>query len=207
MRNLFASIIITLLIAPSAFGGHSTIPAPKYGVIKSAVLPGWGEHSYNSDKRGYIFNGVEVALWVFAGISSSTANGHENDLFYFASEYGQVTDPHLKSDVFIDRISKYDSMDEYNDQMLRNRQWDQVYSAENGQYWLWESPEKRVEYFDIKTQRYLWRQRLTYSFGAIALNHLVSMMDVLYLKRTQASIQLLPELGSNSAGLRLNLSF
>ncbi|MEA3286841.1 MAG: hypothetical protein U9Q77_05655 [Candidatus Marinimicrobia bacterium] len=181
--------------------------ASKPLVIKSAILPGWGEHSYNSSTRGYLFNGIEVALWIFAGTAYSAAVSHENDLFYFASEYGQITDPQHHSDVFMDRVSKYDNMEEYNAQMLRNRQWDRIYSAENGEYWNWESDEKRQKYFSIKTQRYLWRQRLTYSFGAIALNHLVSTMDALYLKRLQAAITVQPEFGNGSTGMRLSVSF
>lgn len=98
-------------------------------------------------------------------------------------------------------------MDEYNEQMLRNRQRDRIYSAENGEYWNWESNAKRIEYFDIKTQRYLWRQRLTYSFGAIALNHLVSTMDALFLKRRAASLTVVPQINSQSAALLFSLSF
>ena len=176
-------------------------------VLKSTLIPGWGEHSYNQHKRGYLFNGIEAALWIIAGVASSTANNHENDLYYYAAEYGQITDPQNKSDVFLDRVSKYESMHAYNEQMLRNRQWDRVYSAENGYYWEWESDETRGEFFDIKTERYLWRQRLTYTFGAIALNHLVSTMDALYLKRLNSGLSVTPELLNGSAGFRLSLTF
>lgn len=199
-------LLSTLLVFPNigeAADGILTRPS----VLKSALIPGWGEHSYNAHSRGYVFNGIEAALWIFAGVASSTANSYENDLYYYAAEYGQITDPQNKSDVFLDRVSKYASMDTYNEQMLRNRQWDRIYSAENGYYWEWESDETRGEFFDIKTQRYLWRQRLTYSFGAIALNHLVSTMDALYLKRLNTDLTVTPELSHGSAGFRLSLSF
>ena len=199
------TLLITIILALPVIGEPALFSKP--GVLKSTLLPGWGEHSYGSTTRGYVFNGVEAALWVFASVAYTSATSHENDLFYFATEYGHITDPQLKSDVFLDRVSKYDSMDEYNEQMLRNRQWDRVYSAENGEDWNWDSTDKRGEYFDIKTQRYLWRQRLTYSFGAIALNHLVSTMDALYLKRSKASLQVMPEIGDGSTGKRLSLTF
>lgn len=206
IRSLKTILIAAILVLP-LYGEQSVQSLPKSAMLKSMLVPGWGEHSYNSSTRAYIFNGLEAALWIFAGVAYTSAVSHENDLFYFAAEHGQITDPQDKSDVFLDRVSKYDSMDEYNEQMLRNRQWDRVYSAENGEYWLWESSEKRVDYFDIKTQRYLWRQRLTYSFGAIALNHLVSTMDALYLKRSHASLQAQPEFGNGTTGIRLSLSF
>jgi len=206
MRNIKTLIIIVILSFP-IFGEELFLNPPKYSVMKSALLPGWGEHGYDSQSRGYLFNGIEASLWVFAGLAYSSAHSSENDLFYFAAEYGQITNPQSKSDIFLDRVSKYDSMEEYNEQMLRNRQWDRIYSEENGEYWEWDTPEKRIEYFNIKTQRYQWRQKLTYTFGAIALNHLVSAMDVLYLKRQHVSASILPEVGSNSAGMRLSLSF
>jgi hypothetical protein len=179
----------------------------KPSVLKSTLIPGWGEHSYQAHSKGYLFNGIEAALWIFAGMASSSANSQENDLYYFAAKYGQITDPQKKSDVFLDRVSKYESMDAYNEQMLRNRQWDRLYSADNGYYWNWESDERREEYFDIKTERYLWRQRLTYTFGAIALNHLVSTMDALYLKRLHTTMTVSPEIIDGSAGLRIALTF
>jgi hypothetical protein len=180
---------------------------PKAPVLKSALLPGWGEHAFDKRSRGYVFNGIEAALWVFAGVAYGTAVSHENDLFFFATEYGQISDPQDKSDIFLDRVSKYDSMDEYNAQMLRNRQWDRIYSAENGQFWEWQSTEKRGEYFDLKTQRYRWRQRVTYAFGAIALNHLVSTMDALYLKRSHLTLHVQPQVGESNAGLQLQIRF
>jgi len=205
--NSLKIVLVVILFAFPLFGEDSKVPFSKPSVMKSVLIPGWGEHSFDSRTRGYLFNGIEATLWVFAGVAYTSAISHENDLFYFASEYGEISDPHLRSDVFLDRVSKYESMDEYNEQMLRNRQWDKVYSEENGEYWSWDSTEKRREYFDIKTQRYLWRQRLTYTFGAIALNHLVSTMDALYLKRLKVPLIIQPDMSNGSTGLRLSLSF
>lgn len=207
MRLKITSILIILCITlPTTLLGNDEI-VPRPSVLKSALIPGWGEHSFDSHSRGYLFNGVEAALWIFAGVAYYNAQAHENDLYYFASEYGEVEDPQNKSDIFLDRISKYDSMEAYNAQMLRNRQWDRVYSADNGQYWDWASTDRRGEFFDIKTQRYYWRQRLTYTFGAIALNHLVSTMDALYLKRSSLSVDLAPQFDGNQTGLELTLKF
>jgi len=204
-RLISALLILTVGLPLQAETGDRTQAKPS--VLKSTLIPGWGEHSFGDHTRGYLFNGIEAALWIFAGVASSTASAHENDLYYYAAEYGQITDPHKKSDIFLDRVSKYESMDAYNEQMLRNRQWDRVYSAEDGYYWKWESDETRGEFFDIKTRRYLWRQRLTYSFGAIALNHLVSTMDALYLKRLNATVAVAPGLMPEGAGMSISFTF
>ncbi len=200
------SLLVMLILAFPLYGENTGIPEPKAVVLKSALLPGWGEHSYNETSRGYLFNGIEAALWIFAGVAATTVNSHGNDLFYFAAEHAQVHNPQRKSDVFLDRVSKYSSMTAFNEQMLRNRQWDQLYSADKGYDWTWDSDENREEFFKIKTQRYVWRQRLTYAFGAIALNHLVSTMDALYLKRKNNPITFQPEVSQNSVGFRLSLS-
>ena len=208
MRNQSLKTILLLMIILFPLLGNAADPAETHpSVLKSTLIPGWGEHSYGASKSGYLFNSIEVALWIFAGVASTAATNHENDLYYFAAEHGGITNPQGKSDIFLDRVSKFESMDAYNEQMLRNRQWDRLYSAERGENWSWDSIEKRQEFFDIKTQRYLWRQRLTYSFGAIALNHLVSTMDALYLKRTHATLSIHPQINENSAGLRFNLTF
>ncbi|NQV30307.1 MAG: hypothetical protein HQ508_05400 [Candidatus Marinimicrobia bacterium] len=206
-NSTLKTVSLSLILAFQLFGGESSQIGPRPSVLKSTLIPGWGEHSFQSSKRGYLFNGIEAALWIFAGVAASNSRSYESDLFYAAKEYGQISDPQLRSDIFMDRVSKYDNMDVYNEQMLRNRQRDLIYSAENGEYWNWESDEKRIEYFDIKTQRYIWRQRLTYSFGAIALNHLVSTMDALFLKRNSVSLTVAPQLNFKSAGLLFSLSF
>jgi len=206
-KTILTMLMILLLFVLPGMAGQTGSATQQPSVLRSTLVPGWGEYSYQAESRGYLFNGIEAALWIFAGFAYMSATSHANDLFYFAAEYGQITDPQQQSDVFLDRVSKYDNMDDYNEQMLRNRQWDRLYSAESGEYWNWESTEKRTEYFDIKTQRYLWRQRLTYTFGAIALNHLVSTMDALYLKRRGKRLQVEPDLGSQGAGLRLSFIF
>ena len=208
MQHLSIKVILTIILAISPIiGDASDGLLSKPSVIKSALIPGWGEHTYKAHSRGYLFNGIEAALWIFAGVASSSAKSHENDLYYFATQYGQISDPQKKSDIFLDRVSKYESMETYNEQMLRNRQWDRLYSADNGYYWSWESDAKRQEYFDIKTERYLWRQRLTYTFGAIALNHLISTMDALYLKRLNTTMTVQPVVTDGSAGFRIALTF
>ena len=208
MRYSTLNILLAtfLLIFPSMAESQDA-RGGKPSVLKSSLIPGWGEHSFDAHTRGYLFNGIEAALWIFAGIAASNARSHENDLYYFAAEYGQISNPQNKSDVFLDRVSKYESMDDYNQQMLRNRRWDKLYSADNGYYWKWDSREHRGEFFDIKTERYLWRQRLTYTFGAIALNHLVSTMDALYLKRLNTSMTVTPEVNAGAPGLKLALTF
>lgn len=207
MLKIIKISIIAIVLITTTFAQADLSSGPKYTVVKSALIPGWGEHSLGSPKRGFLFNGIEAGLWLVVGIASSTANAYEDDLFKFAADYGQITDPQSKGDIFLDRVSKYDNMDEYNDQMLRNRQWDRIYRAEDGNYWDWESDEKRDEYFDIKTERYLWRQRVTYTFGAITLNHLVSAMDALYLKRQSIAVSIHPEILNGGSGIRLSMTF
>jgi len=203
---MFQRILMIILVSISLLNAQGK-QLTHFPVLKSALIPGWGEHELGSRERGFIFNGIEAGLWVLAGLAYGTADAHEDDLFQFAAQYGQISDPQSRGDIFMDRVSKYDNMDEYNEQMLRNRQWDRLYRKEDGNYWNWESDEKRDEFFDIKTQRYLWRQRVTYTFGAITLNHLVSALDALYLQRQSMSLAVHPEFYGDGTGIGLAISF
>lgn len=204
MKHIVQMLLIGLLLTGGLFAQSEL---PRFVVVKSAVLPGWGEHLQGERTRGLMFNGIEAALWIFAGAAYSTATAHENDMYYYAAEHAGIESPQLKSDVFIDRVSKYNSMDDYNAAMLRNRQWTEVYSAENGQDWEWGSDAERVEFFEIKTQRYVWRQRLTTTFGVIALNHLVSGLDALYVKRSAVNLTATPTWSGDYTGLSVQLNF
>lgn len=185
----------------------SQVNESRFPVLKSALIPGWGQHDSQASVKGFVFNGIEAGIWVFAALAADQASSYEYDLYYHASEYGQIIDPQGKGDLFLDRVSKYDNMDEYNEQMLRNRQWDRLYSEEDGYYWNWESESRRKAYFDLKTQRYRWRQRVTYAFGAVALNHLVSAMDALILKKNSTDMLITPTLGRDISGIQLSFNF
>jgi len=198
------SIVVSLLLIGLAVGG---LGQTRHPVIKSLILPGWGERSLDARNRGLLFTGTEVALWSLAGLSQLSASHADRDIRYLAAEYAGVSDVDSKSDSFLDQVAQYSSMGEYNAEMLRNRRPERVYSPELGQDWDWESTERQSDFKSRKLERYQWRQRISYALGAVALNHMVSAMDALYLERTQASLNLSPTPDLQGAVLNLTLNF
>lgn len=200
-------LILTLVFTSSTKAQVRQSENLKFTVVKSALLPGWGEHEHQRSQRAYVFNGIETALWLFAGYAYTSIKSYESDMYHYALTHAGVTDPHLKSDAFLSEVADFNSMDAYNEHKLRLRQRKELFSADDGEYWSWDSVEERERFLEIKTQRYDWKQRFTYSFGALALNHLVSAIDALYLKRIESNVSLQPKLGPHQTGLRLELRF
>ena len=81
MKYMKLALVFTILTV-HLFGQISDLSETRFPVVKSALLPGWGEHDMNSSPRGFLFNGIEAGLWIFAGLAYTSAASHENDLFY-----------------------------------------------------------------------------------------------------------------------------
>jgi len=203
MTSIFARLFMLIVLTlPLAAQHRSSAP-----LLKSALLPGWGERSLGATTRGNVLTGGEVALWAVTGLSWLAASHADADLRALAAEAAGVTGIDDKSDEFLDNVAGYESMTAYNDEKLRNRQPMELYSEDLGQDWEWASEEDRLTFKDYKLERYQWRQRISYGLGAIALNHLISVMDTHYLRRLDAQLSVSPDPVVNGNGLRLTLTF
>ncbi len=205
------SVRMILILAVLLVLGHPYLIAQDKQLLnpamQSLILPGWGERSLDSRARGLLFSGTETGILIFTGLSWLAAEQFDNDMRHFAAEHAGVIDIDSKDDKFLDRLADYDNMIEYNEQMLRNRRNKELYSASQNESWDWETNEYRLEYQDIKLDRYRWSKFVEFSLGAIALNHLISAMDALYLERTGANLQVQPTLSPGTTGIRLSLNF
>lgn len=196
--------IILLLVPIFLFSAESALLKPQ---VKSLILPGWGERSLQAEQRGLVFTGIETGILILTGLGLVASDHYDADLRSHAARHAGISGINAKDDLFLDTIADYDNMQEYNDQMLRNRRSSELYFSEKGESWDWESDALRLEYQDIKLSRYRWDKIVEFSLGAVVLNHLVSSMDALYLQRIQADLSVVPELGPGSTGLSMVLRF
>ena len=102
-------------------------------------------------------------------------------------------------------------IEDYNDEHLRNREMDDIYEVSPQWGWVWDSDSHR-DFFEQK--RILSDQmKLAASFGmgAVVLNHVISAIDALYLKRVtqKKEISVLPyqQLETDGIGYALTIHF
>ena len=128
---------------------------PRIALLKSFVVPGWGHHHVdrNNWRRGQFHLGAEIGLVLaYVGLNRYS-NSLENDMFSFARAHSG-TDIESRNRQFQLAVGRFNSLEEYNDEMLRTRNWDQLLSAESpANRWVWDSEANRLEYLDIRGRR------------------------------------------------------
>jgi hypothetical protein len=146
----------------------------------SLLLPGTGEAYVGEKTQSKIFLGIEIVAWGLVVANVINVDMRQNDYKNFAVQHASVI-RNGKGDQFWIDIGKYDTIFEYNEQRIRERDIDALYPEERFWYWSWDNTENRY-YYDAKRieTREIEQNRL-YVFAAIALNHVISAINALRL--------------------------
>ena len=100
---------------------------------------------------------------------------------------------------------------DYNNEHLRNREMDDLYPDDKKWSWDWDLELNRKKFEDKRIRSDQLELFATFGVGALIVNHLVSSIDALYLKRVSSkktlSIQPHNNLLLGSVGYSLTLSF
>lgn len=174
-------IILLIVISTINFSFAQGITSKIPPTIKSAILPGWGEYDLNKNSRGNFFLTTEmigIALTTFSFVKSGN----------IATSYRAVAAEHAnvivggKNHQFWVDIGNYDSQFDYNDEHLRWREFDNLYPRETNWNWDWDTEEKRNEFEDLRVESDRLKLVGRFFIGGIVLNHIISVIDVYYLK-------------------------
>jgi len=172
-------LIIITLFCSITFGQNNKGLSP---VVKSFLLPGWGEYSLNRIDRGRIFTLSETALWTsFAG-ALVVSNNYSKLFQAFAADYAGVETSGKDRQFWVD-VGNYESMNGHNEEHLRFRDYNALYPAGGDWDWEWSSDSKRKQYRKYRVSSDTWALGAKFIAGSIVINHIVSAIDALYLQR------------------------
>lgn len=145
--------------------------------LYSFLLPGMGELYAGNYNSGKYFTIADGALWVtLIGMNAYGSNQRDNYIA-FSSAFGGVNTSG-KSDKFYADIAGYNSVDDFNDQQLLDRNFEDVYSTDT-HYWKWQSAEKRKEYKSTWTSSENAFNNIKFVSGALILNRLISVINAI----------------------------
>ena len=155
-------------------------------VIKSLIIPGWGQKSLGKPKRARLFNYIESGI-LLALISSSTfSNIEKKNYKAFASRHAAISSSGKDHKYWVD-IGNYNSIENYNDEHLRNREMDDLYPDDEKWSWDWDLDSNRKIFENKRIRSDQLELLATFSMGALVLNHIISSIDALYLKKVSSN--------------------
>ena len=172
-------------------------------VVKSLIMPGWGEKALDNSKRARLFSNIEISLWT-ACIGSYTFSYHQMLKYKsFAVEHAGIPSTGRHEKYWVD-IGNYIDIDAHNNEHLRWRYIDELY--DESAKWLWDSRKNMKKFEDMRIRSDYYAKTGEYIIGAIVLNHLISGIDALYLLRLE-NITFLPIINNGTNELSLNIRF
>ena len=202
---LFSFILFNVIVYGQNQVDHKLDP-----VIKSLIIPGWGQKSLEKPKRARFFNYLESGILLTLIGSSTFANIEKKNYKAFASKHAAISSSGKNHKYWVD-IGNYNSIENYNEEHLRNREMDDLYSDDKKWSWDWDQESNRKIFENKRIRADQLELFGTFSVGALVLNHIVSSIDALYLKRisTNKSLTINPHnnLILGSVGYSLTLSF
>ncbi len=157
-------------------------PESRPPILQSLIVPGWGEYLVRQPKRAKVFILTESALWVSSFASFMISRIEEQKYIAFAADHAGVSTDGKNKEFWID-IGNYPSTEEFNTEHLRWRDFEALYPNTDAWQWEWDSKRDRNRFERIRIRSDHWALIGKFLIGGIVINHIVSAIDVLYLKR------------------------
>lgn len=142
--------------------------------LRSVLVPGWGQIAENKRSLGYTFMTAEALL--ITGII-----GLRTHASWLEEDYKTLADQHAGIDGSFDHqyyvdIGNWMTSIEYNEQRLRDRYYDAVYTDSKFD-WSWDSDSNRRKFREMRIASDNSRQMSILLVGGIVLNHFISAIE------------------------------
>ena len=151
-------------------------------LLKSVVFPGWGEHSLDRNSRGYVFNFIDIGLWLGYLVQKHYGKVFHDAMVAYAVSHAGI-EPEGKDIQFYTDIGNYLTIYDYNDQKLRYRQVRLVYPVTKEYYWAWDSDVSRKHFDRLRIKSGLAYRNASIFVACLVVNRLASVIDIIALTR------------------------
>ena len=192
-KQIVTAIVLTQVLYTQQLGSVADYQKPLISpVVKSLILPGWGEYSLGNQIRGRIFVLSETMLLLAILGSYSVSKRQDTEFKAYAAEHAGISPVGKDRQFWVD-IGNYDTIEDYNAEHLRNREMDALYPEDLKWSWVWDSSENRKAFEKKRIQSDQLKLAASFGVGALVLNHVVSAIDALYLTRVKEDQSLMVE--------------
>ncbi len=144
------------------------------GAALSLLLPGMGEVYAGNFQSGRYFLGAEIAMLLGIGTQYVRGSSFESDYKVLARTNAGVSGD--KDEQFWRDISSFSSIDDFNADRLRNRDFGRLYNPQT-HFWQWNSEADRRQFRDLRIQSDKAYQSIYYFLAAMGINRVLSMIN------------------------------
>jgi hypothetical protein len=164
-------------------------------IIYSLLLPGMGELYAGNYSSGKYFTIADALLWGSYIGFDVYGNIRKNDYKSFAASNGGINNSG-KDAAYYTTVGNYISIQQYNDEKALERNFSDMYNVDK-YYWDWKTNAQRSTYRNMWTSSESAYNNLRFVAGALILNRIVSIINVVRLVNDYNNRQQGDELGWN----------
>ncbi len=164
------------------------LKSPGGALLRSIVLPGWGQYYNNSDswRRGQLHLAADVSLILGLIYLNTNANRLENNMYSFAELNAGINLRSVGRTVEL-AAGNYLNLDEYNQAQLISRNWDRLIDDLPQNRWQWGSDDQRVEYVQLRERVESQRQQIPAVITLMVVNRVISGVNAFVQARNMNS--------------------
>jgi len=185
-------LIKKILIVLAIFSTVLCVEQSKLSLVKSLVIPGWGQLEEGNIKSAKQFFVQEsVLILSFLG-TVWTSNHYEKSYIAYANEFAGIDLSDMSLQMAVD-VGNYPSLSDFNENKERQRQFNLVLDENNPNFqWEWENNEDRNKFDNMRITSSLSSKVGSFIIGGIISHHIISAIHVTYLQNKK-----IPQLGFN----------
>ena len=185
---------------------YAQISSSASSKLQSLIVPGLGEFKMGYEKKARAFFIREAALWlVFIG-GKQASSWFESNYLAFAELHADVNMVG-KNYIFAVNMGHYNSMSEFNEAKLLQRQENKIYKEEEGYEWQWDNNKNRIHFDRMRIESVTYNKYTQFAIGGLVLHRLISLIDVIYLERRFPKVSFTPQISTNTGNLQFKLLF
>jgi hypothetical protein len=172
LRNEISEIEFSAL---NYFSDSDRSPSPTGAMLRSFILPGWGQHYVDSQNwsRGLIHLVADLALiGTYTGYNRAALR-LENNLKTFANHHAGASLNNRSRDYLLN-VAEFSSISAYNDYQLRSRNWDKIYEVNTTNSWEWDSDSNRLSFLQMDAKAQGHRQQLPAVLSLLVINRIIA---------------------------------
>lgn len=174
---------------PVQANGNESLPDPRRALLRSFVMPGWGQYYANASdwRRGQYHLGAELALvgsWIYL---YTNANLLEGNMYSKAAAFAGINLRAVPRNVEI-AAGGFNSLSEYNEAQLRSRNWDRLIDDVPANRWEWASENDRIEYRQLRDRRDRAEQQISGIITLMAVNRIISGVHAFIQANNRAEV-------------------
>ena len=191
LRTLYTVI----LIFSFGFGADMSSAA------KAVLLPGWGQMEYNRSHGNILMTTDLTLIAAYLGYSAYESM-QQRDLESYAARYANASMLYDNEQYWTD-LGNYMSYEAFRTAMLESRQPERIYDEKYA--WDWIDVDRANSYLDQRRGRDISRNRQVMIGGAMVLNRLISLVDMIYLQNRAGKMRVSYDETAMYRGLSLEI--